>query len=224
MAGMQRKGRGTGICGIDEAGRGPVMGPLVVAGVKVESKDVLMALDVRDSKKCTPKKREWLYGEIKKRCQCEVRVVSAREIDDLRKDITLNQLEVNVYADIVSALRPAKAYVDSVDTNEERFGKDILRQLDHEVDIVSRHKADDIYPEVGAASIIAKVERDRIVKAIGLEIGKDIGSGYPSDPVTQRFLRDWYSENGDLPPHTRRSWKTAKKIIEESQLRSLDSF
>ncbi len=214
----------SGICGIDEAGRGPVIGPLVVAGVKVEDKKVLMDLDVRDSKKCTPQRRERLYGEIKKRAECEVRVVSAREIDELRRRITLNVLEVNIYAQIVSALQPAVAYVDSVDTDEERFAVDILKLLDQNVEIVSRHKADDIYPEVAAASIIAKVERDALVKAIQRQIGRDIGSGYPSDPVTRRFMVEWYREKGELPPHTRHSWKTAKKIIQEAQLSSLDSF
>ena len=114
-------------------------------------------------------------------------------------------------------------YVDAADVNESRFSEEILSHLSYRPKIISEHKADAKYPEVSAASIIAKVERDRRVEKIAEEIG-DFGSGYPADPRTYEFLRRYYREHGDLPPHVRRSWKSAKKVIREAMQSSLKDF
>ena len=114
-------------------------------------------------------------------------------------------------------------YVDAADVNETRFADDIQKHLKTEIEIISEHKADDTYPAVSAASIIAKVERDRQVRIIADEIG-DFGSGYPADPRTHSFLLGYYREHGHMPPHVRMSWKSVKKIIQESQQIRIDSF
>ncbi|MCK4445414.1 MAG: ribonuclease HII [Thermoplasmata archaeon] len=212
------------ICGVDEAGRGPVMGPLVVSGVSIEDESVLSGLGVKDSKRLTPKRREELAVTIKKLGEIETVQVPAEEIDNLREEMTLNELEVRLFVSVLDRLRPDVAYVDSVDVNADRFRDDIKRGLDFDIEIVSRHQADDIYPVVSAASIIAKTTRDNEIKKIEEEIGQDIGSGYPSDPITIGFLEKWIRENHDLPPHTRKSWETSRKILQRVRMKKLNEF
>lgn len=214
------------ICGIDEAGRGPVIGPMVIAGVLVSDDVDLMELGVKDSKRLTPKKRSELYEEIVKISDYCIRVIPAEEIDSLRKKISLNKIESNNFASIVEELCSEGdiAYVDSASTDERRFGLDIKNKLKDEIEIVSKHEADDTYPIVSAASIIAKVKRDEEVQKISEKVGHDIGSGYPSDMKTREFLNRWVSENDDLPPHTRKSWQTCRDLINKARTKSLDDF
>ncbi|MDH7517731.1 MAG: ribonuclease HII [Candidatus Thermoplasmatota archaeon] len=217
------------IGGLDEAGRGPVIGPLVVAGVVFENDVFLKENNVCDSKKCTPKTREMLAEKIKANAvSYEIVVVSASDIDDLRKVMTLNELEVNIFSRIIDKLRPDFCYVDSADVDDKCFGKDILSKLSFKPEIISKHKADEIYPVVGAASILAKTVRDEHVRKIAVELepklGIPLGSGYPADPVTMNFLRAWVDKYGDLPPHTRRSWETAQKLLKNVKIRKLGDF
>lgn len=217
------------IGGVDEAGRGPVVGPLVVAGVVFKDDVFLKENNVRDSKKCTPKTREILAEKIKANAvSYEIVVVSASDIDDLRKVMTLNELEVDIFSRIIDKLRPDVCYVDSADVNDKRFGRDISSKLSSKVEIISKHKADEIYPVVGAASILAKTTRDEHVRKIAVELerklGVTLGSGYPADPVTMNFLRAWVERYGDLPLHTRRSWETAQKLLKNSKTKKLDDF
>ena len=217
------------ICGVDEAGRGPVVGPLVIAGVTFENDLELIENNVRDSKKITPKRREILSKRIKESAvNYEISLISASDIDHMRKVMTLNEIEVNAFSKIIEKLKPDICYVDAADVNDERFGKNILSRLSFKPEIISKHKADDIYPIVGAASILAKTRRDEEVQMIAQELEKKLdmplGSGYPADPVTQKFLRKWVKTFGKLPPHTRHSWKTAQNLLKESKIKKLDEF
>ncbi len=216
------------ICGIDEAGRGPVIGPMVVAGVKVNDDGKLIELGVKDSKQLSSKKREELAEKIKDMAEFSYRVVSAEDIDALREDMSLNELEANVFSSVLEDLCDDSdtVYVDSASTDEGWFKKEIRHRMEEkkDLDIVSEHKADENYPVVSAASILAKVERDKNVEKISEELGVDIGSGYPSDVRTKEFLSEWVSENDDLPPYTRRSWQTAKDLLSMAQTKTLDEF
>jgi len=217
------------ICGVDEAGRGPVFGPLVIAGVTIQDDSELKEIGVRDSKKLTPNKREILAEKIRGIAEkYEIVIISASDIDDMRKVMTLNELEVSAFSKIIEKLRPDVCYVDSADVNQERFGMDILSKLPFKPKIVSKHKADDIYPVVGAASIIAKTARDENVRKIAQELEKKLnlplGSGYPADPITKKFLKTWIKTYGELPPHTRRSWETAQRLMKENKTRKLDDY
>ena len=205
------------ICGIDEAGRGPVIGPLILCGVCFEESKLplLKEIGVRDSKKLSPKRRKQLAKTIKDICfSFEIIRVSAKEIDKRETDrITLNRLEELKMADIINKLKPNVIYIDAADVNEERFGKSIERSLDYSPNkIISKHRADDIYPIVSAASIIAKDTRDDVIDKLKQKYG-DIGSGYPSDKRTTDFLREWIRKNKTIPPFVRSSWETTKKIL-----------
>ena len=209
--------------------KGPVIGPLVIAGVTFENDLELIENNVRDSKKITPKRREILSKRIKEfAVNYEISLISASDIDHMRKIMTLNEIEVSAFSGIIEKLKPDICYVDAADVNDERFGKNILSRLSFKPEIISKHKADDIYPIVGAASILAKTKRDEEIQMIAQELEKKLdmplGSGYPADPVTQKFLRKWVKTFGKLPPYTRHSWKTAQNLLKESKIKKLDEF
>ena len=217
------------ISGVDEAGRGPCFGPLVVAGVLAENDTGLVRIGARDSKQLTPKQRETLAPLIKNIItKYELIVLPASDIDDLRKTMTLNELEVFVYSKIIEKLQPDVCYVDAVDVNERRFGRDILSHLSFQPQMISLHKADERYPIVGAASILAKVTRDEHVQKISQELepalGLPLGSGYPADPVTKKFLETWVERFGSLPPYVRHSWETCQKLMQNHKTKRLDEF
>jgi len=217
------------ICGLDEAGRGPVLGPLVIAGVNFKDDNKLSEFGVRDSKQLTPSRRETLAKKIKEIAEdYELLIISASDIDDMRKVMTLNEIEVHAFSGIIKKLKPDICYVDAADVNENRFGRDILSNLSFKPEMISKHKADGIYPIVGAASIIAKTTRDehvrKIEKQLGEKLSLPLGSGYPADPVTKKFLKTWVETYGKLPPHVRHSWKTAQNLVKGNNIRKLDDF
>jgi ribonuclease HII len=206
------------ISGIDEAGKGPVLGPMCVAGILLnEAKtDELLRIKVKDSKLLTGKKREVLDGEIKKIVEGYfILEVSPSRIDELRKIMTMNEIMVICFTEVLEELRPDHAFVDAADVIANRFGKNIREKYSGEIFITSEHKADVKYPIVSAASILAKVQRDSLIKHLEDELGMEIGSGYPSDPKTILFLENWVKDNNSLPSFARNSWETSKRILEK---------
>lgn len=213
-----------GIAGVDDAGRGPIIGPLVIAGVLLtgdRSRD-LLALGVKDSKLLTPETRTALAGRIRAlAAKVSVVEVQPKEIDDVvlhgGKLKKLNFLEAKLMAQVIGQLGPDEAYVDASDVNEDRYRETILEFLPADlkkIRIISEHHADRTYPIVSAASIIAKVRRDEIAEALRREYG-DFGSGYITDPKTMDFLKDWRRKHSTYPPIVRVSWKTIKEIERE---------
>lgn len=209
------------IAGVDEAGRGCVIGPLVVAGVmvKAEKLPILTELGVKDSKLLTPKKRELLYPVIlqlaEKHHTIQVMPFQIdKAVESARKLHKLNRLEAQTMAQVIEALKPDEVYVDAADTVDYRFGNHIRECLKTKTRIISKHKADRIYPIVSAASIIAKVERDREVAALREAYG-DFGSGYLTDDKTMIFLKQLLEHNDDYPSFVRKSWKPAKRAKNE---------
>jgi ribonuclease HII len=212
------------VAGVDDAGRGPIIGPLVVAGVLMteDRTKKLFAMGVRDSKMLTPETRTELAAKIRQfASKVSVVEVQPKEIDDvvlhggkLRK---LNYLEAKLMAQVLNELGPEDAYVDASDVNEERYGETIAEFLNPELRklrIVSRHHADRTYPVVSAASIIAKVRRDDAVESLRKEYG-DFGSGYVTDPKTLNFLKEWRRSHDKYPSIVRLSWKTINQIEQE---------
>lgn len=210
-------------CGVDEAGRGSVMGPLVVGAVWVEDDDVLSEIGVRDSKKLTPRMRERMYGEIvESAAHWEVVIASAADIDERRQVKSLNDVELDMFAEAVNAHPCETAYADCPDVNDARFAAR-LGSMCGDVGIIAKHKADDLYPVVSAASIVAKVTRDRMIADLHEELG-DFGSGYPSDHYTMDFISGWIRDNGCPPPHARRSWEPVRQMMSARAVRRLDDW
>ncbi|MGN6628264.1 MAG: ribonuclease HII [Candidatus Nitrosocosmicus sp.] len=205
--------------GIDEAGRGSVFGPLVIAGISFDLQKIneLEKMKIRDSKKITSTKREALYKEITKICEsifiCKINCMT---IDKFVKYNKLNILESKFMTVIADNLNAKKIIVDSCDVNPFRFQQEIKKNLNNkEISIYSFHKADSDNIIVSSASIIAKVTRDKEISKIKKTIGKDIGSGYPSDPKTKLFLNQ--KDNiTQYQNYIRLSWKPVKEIINKN--------
>jgi ribonuclease HII len=206
------------IVGVDDAGRGAVIGPLVIAGILLDERDLpkLVALRVRDSKLLSPKRREELSAVIRPLVlKYHVEKLWPKEIDKVVsshiKLQKLNRLEAQTMAKIIEILKPDRAFVDASDVNAERYKEHILESLTYKPEIISEHKADRNYPIVSAASIIAKVERDKAIAELAQKFG-DLGCGYPADPQTIAFLENWLRQYGEYPDFVRKSWKPAKKL------------
>ena len=201
----------TRILGIDEAGRGAVIGPLIIAGVTVPEEKLknIKRIGVKDSKKLSVKKRMTLSRKIKKIADYQITCITAEDIDNYRaNNKNLNTIEKDAMKNIVKKADTEKCYIDCLDIKEERFHNE-MQELYPNIDFTTEHKADDTYPIVSAASIIAKVERDKIIKELKKEYG-EIGSGYPSDKKTIKYLK--HIPKKELPAIVRKSWNTVKNL------------
>ncbi|HUT38177.1 MAG TPA: ribonuclease HII [Methanoregula sp.] len=211
------------ICGVDEAGKGSVLGPMVVAAVGVSSEDVFSDFEVNDSKLLSSKVRERLYAIIRKRFRVVTVRIEAHEIDEIRMGMTMNACVARAHARVIDKLSPTLAYVDACDVNAIRYADTVKSHLEQACEIVSEHHADQTFKVVSAASIVAKVTRDRAIAALSKKYG-EIGSGYPSDPVTIRFLNSYIDEHRVPPPIARKSWKTVSAILTKKTQSSLRDF
>ena len=201
------------------------MGPLVVGVVFIEYDDVLREIGVKDSKKLTAKARERMYDRIVSAADhwCTV-IATAEEIDEQRKSISLNEIELNMFAEGAKRWRSDAIYADCPDINEQSFKSRLGNLIGDDVEIIAKHKADDTYPVVSAASIVAKVTRDRMMEDIQREFDTNIGSGYPSDHYTMDFIRDWIAENGTAPPHVRTSWEPVRDMLSKRKNTRIDDW
>ena len=216
----------TSILGIDEAGRGPVIGPLVIAAVKIKDSNEkkISALGVKDSKLLTPKQREKLYYDIIKIVESnKIYIIKPKEIDDAvtSSKTNLNWLEGDYSAKLINELKPDKAILDCPSNNPKAYVDYIKKKVKAKTEIIAEHKADMNYPVVSAASILAKVTRDKEIAKIIDKLNKPIGSGYPSDPVTKKFIKENYKEHPEI---FRKSWQTYKDLVQQKQQSRLGDF
>ncbi|MHA1474349.1 MAG: ribonuclease HII [Promethearchaeota archaeon] len=212
------------IAGLDEAGRGPVIGSLVIGCVIFNEKDLhlLDEIGVDDSKKISSKKREILAQKIKTHAvSYDLLEITAENINALhKKGLSLNEIEEISFAKLINGIKPQPdiIYLDAADVVEERFGRTIGGMLKFKPKkIISKHRGDAIFKIVGAASILAKTKRDHIIEEYKKKYG-NIGSGYPSDPYTKKFLKSYYNSHQKFPPIVRTWWKTVENIIKEYEL------
>jgi ribonuclease HII len=210
------QGDGILVGGVDEAGRGSIIGPLVVAGIGIrESKIALLyEMGIKDSKSLSPKSRARLFGEIMK----IVDSVCIHKIDPVEVDGSvslreLNRLEAKVMASIINTIGADEVYVDCCDVNPQRYREYLECHLTCKPRLHSMHHADAINMVVSAASIIAKITRDQEIQHIRSKYGS-IGSGYPSDERTMRFIQEWVTKNGSAPEFTRKSWKPLRLMLD----------
>lgn len=221
------------ILGIDDAGRGPVIGPMVLAGVLIERKDEahLRKLGVKDSKQVTPKRREILAEEIKKIAKSYFfSIASPSEIDGRASSgLNLNNLEAIKSAEIINKLNKGRekieVIIDCPSPNIPKWREYAMKHI-HEPDnltLKAEHKADVNHVACSAASIIAKVTRDAEIEKIKKQVGMDFGSGYPSDPVTINFLRKYgkkYKKDGII----RETWQTWQNFKGKKEQKNLKDF
>ena len=202
--------------GIDEAGRGPVMGPMIIAGVMIEESQQSDLGEVKDSKLLSHGKRMQLDKEIREIADFKVIQVGPQEIDQAlaSKNLNLNWLEAHKQAEIINELNPDKAIIDCPSVNPEKYTKYLKSLLvNKEIELIVEHKADMNYPTCAAASILAKVKREQEVAKIKEKYG-DTGSGYPSDPKTKDFLKNNWNKHPEIFRH---SWASYKKYSETKE-------
>ncbi|UVE50803.1 ribonuclease HII [Haloferax larsenii] len=212
--------------GVDEAGKGPVLGPMVAAAVRADPET--LPEGIADSKRLTPARREELAAELRERDDISVGVafVEPETIDDPETDMNLLTVRAQVEAAAAVAVDADELVCDAGDVSESRFGRrvrDGVAEAGASVEVHAQHRADDEHAIVGAASIVAKVERDRRVEAIAEEYG-EVGSGYPSDQTTRDFLREFVREHGILPDCARKSWATCADLLAAHEQASLGDF
>jgi len=211
------------ICGVDEAGKGAVLGPLVVAAVCCQDDAECRALGARDSKALSPSRRTVLCREITARFPVAVIAYTPGEIDSARETMTLNDFMAMAHAEVISRLGPDLAYVDACDVDARRYGGSVSAHLRSPCRIVSEHHADQRYAVVGAASIVAKVTRDEAIAALASVHG-EIGSGYPSDPYTVAHLESYLKAHRRPPPYARFSWATVRELQDRIRQRTLGEY
>jgi len=207
--------------GVDEAGKGPVLGSMFAAAVRCDPED--LPDGVGDSKDIRAERRERLADEIRSVATVGVAEITTERIDDPETD--MNTLTVQAHAEALTrvATDGLEGLVDAGDTNAVRFEQRVSDRVDAALDLTARHRADEEDPVVGAASIIAKSAREAHVDALAAKYG-DVGSGYPSDPTTRAFLEGFVDEHDELPDCARRSWSTCSDVLAAAEQASLDSF
>ena len=227
------------VVGIDEAGKGPVIGSMFIAFAIINLNDGLKELNsyqemlkkigVKDSKLFAPKKRAQVYSEIQDKMDIRYAQLTPALIDtNNSRGGKLNELEIDAIVKVLEDIRPDLIMIDALTARPDKFGEDILKRLSFECKIISENKADSKYELVGAASIIAKELREKELKEINSNVVKIlsqsnpslselqslVGSGYPSDPKTCAFLKEYYN-NEEFDFIFRKSWQTYKNVERE---------
>lgn len=213
------------VCGIDEAGRGPVIGPMVMAGVMLDEKDIplLKKINVKDSKLLTKAQRENLFEKIKAITNHYIIIVPPEEIDAAlnHPELNLNWLEAIKIAEILNNLNPDKAIIDAPSTNIPAFTDYLQRYIKNKsMKLILEHKADVNFEVCSAASILAKVTRDREIEKLHHQYG-NLGSGYPSDPKTIEFLKQNWNRHPEI---FRKTWETYKRVADTKKQKNLNDY
>ncbi|MCJ7429556.1 MAG: ribonuclease HII [Candidatus Nanohaloarchaeota archaeon QJJ-5] len=203
---------------------------MFIGGVAIAEEKLhrLENLGLKDSKKLTDERRKELGPVIAEHAaETTVKEITASEIDELRAIMSLNAIEIRGFARVIEDLEPDAVIIDLPEPNAETFGKKLQAAVDETVgtiDITAEHEADDTYPIVSGASILAKNAREAHVNELHEKYDRDFASGYPHDTPTIEFLEDYCEKHGHLPPETRTSWSTAQRIKEQHEQASIDSF
>ncbi|MCI4317624.1 MAG: ribonuclease HII [Thermoplasmata archaeon] len=214
------------VLGLDEAGRGSWLGPLVIGGFLTDraTADTLPEMGVADSKCLTPRRREALFRQLAAVGRRLTIALPPATIDRWVRDGRLNDLEAHAFARLIRRTRPGFVYLDACDPVASRFGIRVASLSGVDARMDARHRADEEIPVVSAASIVAKVCRDRAVSRLSKELDGEIGSGYPSDPTTVTFVRDFFATPHAHPEWLRHSWAPTERLMRERSARRLENF
>ena len=224
---LLRCSKDTLIGGVDEAGRGSIIGPLIIAGISVRDSKMseLSKIGVKDSKKLTKKLRTNMFFSLVDLADslC-IYKIDCDEIDDNVFLNKLNKLEAEAMAAVINNLHVDEVYIDSCDVNQERYRECVkCRLVSYNTKLYSMHHADQLNLVVSAASIIAKIIRDNEIQAIR-SIHHAIGSGYPSDEKTMYFIREWVKKYKNAPSFARKSWRPLRMMLYENCSKKLTHF
>ncbi len=219
------------LVGIDEAGKGPVIGPMVVAAVAIDEQnlDSFAALGFKDSKQLSHDARDDLFPQVAKHSHSHsISIISPEEIDSAIKKPGDNilKLEIRKIAELITELKPDKVICDCPSPNRKSFIaslKQMLPETLQHIEIIADFKADINYPVVSAASILAKVTRDREIAKLHKKFRVKFGSGYASDPKTVKFVdKHWNTQK--YSAIFRKSWETWKKRHRDAEQQTIPSY
>lgn len=221
--------------GADEAGKGPVLGPMIAAAVRAPPAAIPDGID--DSKRLSPARRERLERRLREHPDVAVGIAAVDPVTIDAPGTDMNGLTVAVQARALAAVARAgdEVLVDAGDVSESRFARRVREGVADrgiELPVRAEHGADERHPIVSAASVVAKVERDRRMAEIDAEYAarvpdadvEGVGSGYPGDPTTREFLSAYVRRYGDLPDCARRSWSTCDDVLAAAEQSSLEEF
>jgi len=216
------------ICGVDEAGRGPVIGPMVIAAAAIEKaeEEDLAKMGAKDSKVLSRGQRDGLRKKISDACTETAFIeISAEELDELMARHSLNEIEAMKIGELLNGLKkkPELVIVDSPDTIAENFAKRLKKYVSFKTIIRAEHKADAKNPIVSAASILAKTRRDEAMDEISAKCGTDLGTGYPHDSKAIAFVEKSASEK-TLSKFIRKKWATTQNIIDKKNQKKLFDY
>lgn len=219
--------------GIDEAGKGPLIGSMFIAGTMFSEEKLqhLKELGVKDSKMILQDKRVELAIEINSMVEgIKVIEVSPNEIDNAVNrvgDLNLNWLEAIKQAEIINELKPDRAVIDCPSTNIQAYSaylkKYINKNLINKIELIVQHRADQNFIECSSASIMAKTNRESHIKQLKKKYHIEFGSGYPSDPTTKKFIEENWN-NPKISPIIRKTWATYKTIVKKNSQRGLREY
>jgi len=217
------------VLGIDEAGRGPVLGSMFIGGFLIDEDETSKLEDIgaKDSKKLSDRKRENIRGKLDSIGDIYLEKFTASSIDRMMDVMSINDIELKGFADVIDRAEPDKVIMDLPEPDAEKFIgkiKDLMDTEHHQVEFVAEHGADDEYPVVSAASIVAKSARESHVEDLHSKYGYDFASGYPHDKPTIEFIEKYIEQEGELPSETRKSWSTAQRLMKQSSQNTLGDF
>ncbi len=208
------------VLGIDEAARGPLIGPMIIAGVVIEEGEEAALGAVKDSKLLYHNKRKKLSKHILEHFQFKVIKVEPKEIDDAleSKELNLNWLEAHKQAEIINELNPDVAIIDCPSPSIGKYTTYLKNLLKNKkIKLIVEHKADVNYPICSAASIVAKVIREEEMDKIKKKYG-DCGPGYVTHPKTIEFLKKNWAKHPEI---FRKTWATYKNHVKSLNQKSL---
>ncbi|MFB6254531.1 MAG: ribonuclease HII [Halobacteriaceae archaeon] len=209
--------------GVDEAGKGPVLGSLFVAAVVADPTE--LPNSVADSKVLTNGKRKEIATSLRNNENITIGVVEITPIEIDSSPDDMNTIIVKAHAKALEKVVDAglAGTVDASDVNPDRFKARLQEMVPFDISITATHRADETDDLVGAASIIAKQHREEHIATLSDEYG-NIGSGYPSDSQTREFLYSYIETNNELPRCARSSWQTCQDILQDINQSELEDY
>lgn len=195
-----------------------------------ENEAELLKLGVKDSKMLTAEKRRALFDPILALGKASIVERTAAELNTAMDRASLNDIEAQQMADALTQLEKNlgaektkktkkstatlhSVFIDTPDPTLATYERRLKRVYNGNAKLVLSHKADQKYPVVSAASIIAKVTRDARIDELKALVGEDFGSGYSHDERTISFLqKHWTNKAHPVHAHVRTHWATAKNL------------
>lgn len=209
--------------GVDEAGRGPVLGSMFVAAVSVDE-EYTFNEEITDSKELSHRKIIEISRQVQETPAVTYSIIEVPVVE-IDESESLTDLTIEKFSEAINNIASPgeEVYADACLSDTTKFSQILQPKIKEKLQLTAENNADSTYKIVGLASILAKNAREKHIKTLKENYGA-VGSGYPSDPTTQDFLRTYIKENGEPPSFARRSWSTTQNILDQYSQSNISSF